>query len=409
MIVLYVAGRWPWPVNVGRQRMIDQTLRLAAEIAEVHLLAFSAAEASEIEYPAHIRSAGLLKPSGKADIAKSLAAAPGRPLQCHLFNSAAARRDLLAAVERIRPDVLVVDMLRLFPLAEAVRKAHPNIRIVLDMDDMLSVRYARMLAAPKLAHVAGTFERKLPAPLRVLARSAPRTLVKVERPRMAKLERDAYRAADAILMVSPTEAAKLNAENGGAKALGFPPLIDQRPSLPHRHDASLRFVFIGNANYAPNAEALLLLDRAAARLKGQGGVPHTFEIAGVSNPGLSLPNLQLKGFVPDLSAFLSGDAVLVAPILTGTGVKTKIVDALEHATPIVTTDVGAEGLPLVAGDHFIRVGNEDDLVAALSRLLADAGSRAALAGMGQAALDRCFASANHAVLLATLKRALGAA
>lgn len=409
MIVLYVAGRWPWPVNVGRQRMIDQTLRLSSEIAETHLLAFG--EGDTAKRPAHVKSAGLLKAARPAEIAANLAAHPLRPLQCNIFCSAAARAEIDAAVARLKPDVVVVDMLRLWPLAEHVKAKHPGVRLALDMDDMLSVRYGRMLANKSLGQITGTFETRIPGPLRFLARSAPGALVRIERPRIAKLEKIAYGEADAVLMVSPREAGVLNTEMGGAKAVGFPPMIEARELGARDHSKSLRFVFVGNANYAPNAEALLALDQAAAELKRiapASAVQYRFEIAGMPKARLELPNLEIKGFVDDLTAFMGGDAVMVAPILTGTGVKTKIVDALEHATPIVTTDVGAEGLPLEAGTHFIRVSGASDLAAALARLVGDAEARSKLAPMGLAALDAARAGASHEALLAVLKRALGA-
>lgn len=411
MKILYVAGRWPWPVQVGRQRMIDQALRLAAEVGEVHLLAIAGVDAKPETVPAHVKLAGLLPTPGAAGAAINLIARPLWPLQCHLFNAGAARRELDAAIERIRPDVVIIDMLRLYPFAERVRRRFPKVRLVLDMDDLLSVRYARMLKNTKQGAISGTFEKKLPGPMRALARALPRLLLQVERPLIARLERKVATLFDAILLVSPTEAAALASVNTGKLVLGFPPIIGQRSKPVRDHAAGLRFVFIGSGNYAPNAEALSVLDRVAAVLKQrlpQPPAPYRFEAAGVPNPDLKLPNIAMLGFVDDLGAFLGGDAVLVAPILTGTGVKTKIVDALEYATPIVTTDIGAEGLPLAAGEHFIRVDGEDELVAALERLIVDGAERVKLVPMGQAALDAAYGGANHALLLGVLKRALGA-
>lgn len=411
MKILYVAGRWPWPVQVGRQRMIDQGLSLAADIGDVHLLAFSESSASANPVPAHVKLAGILPIPGAPETAINLAAHPLWPLQCHLFNSGAARRKLEEAIERIAPDVVMIDMLRLYPLARLVKRKFPKVRLVLDMDDLLSVRYMRMLKNKKQGSISGTFEKKLPGPLRALARALPRVLLQVEKPLIARLERKASDLFDAILLVSPTEAARLAGDHSGKTVLGFPPIIEQRPQSARSHANGLRFVFIGSGNYAPNAEALGVLDRAAAILKQrlpEPTVPYRFEAAGVVNPNLPLSHVAALGFVDDLGVFLGGDAVLVAPILTGTGVKTKIVDALEYATPIVTTDIGAEGLPLEAGKHFICVEGDADLAAALERLVVDASERAKLAPMGQAALDTAYGGANHAQLLSILKRALGA-
>jgi hypothetical protein len=410
MKILYVAGRWPWPVQVGRQRMIDQTLSLAADIGEVHLLAISDSSASTKPVPAHVKLAGILPMPGAVETVVNLATRPLWPLQCHLFNSSAARRKLEEAIECISPDVVMIDMLRLYPLAKLVRRKFPKVRLVLDMDDLLSVRYMRMLKNKKQGAISGTFEKKLPGPMRALARALPRVLLQVEKPLIARLERKAADLFDAILLVSPAEAEKLGAAGAGKPVLGFPPIIEQRPKSARSHANSLRFVFIGSGNYAPNAEALGVLDRAAAILKqrlAQPPAPYRFEAAGVANPNLPLTHVATLGFVDDLGVFLGGDAVLVAPILTGTGVKTKIVDALEYATPIVTTDIGAEGLPLESSKHFIRVEGDADLAAALERMIVDASERAKLAPMGQTALDTAYGSANHTHLLGVLKRALG--
>ena len=54
------------------------------------------------------------------------------------------------------PDVVIIDMVRLYPLAAHVRRAFPRVRLVLDMDDLLSVRYARMLKNRKQGAISGT-------------------------------------------------------------------------------------------------------------------------------------------------------------------------------------------------------------------------------------------------------------
>lgn len=410
MKILYIAGRWPWPIEVGRQRMIDQSLRTAAELGEVHLLAFAEPKQSTETVPGHVKLAGVLPMSRTIEVAANLIASPRSPLQNHLFNSASARRVLDRSLEAINPDVVIIDMLRLSPLAARIHRRLPNIRLVLDMDDLLSVRYARMLRSKRRGDIGGTFQKKLPKPVRAIAQSLPSLLLRYERSAITRLEKKALHLFDAILLVSPTEAEVFGRRKPGSLVAGFPPLMEKRPASVRDHGGSLRFVFIGNAGYAPNAEALEVLDRAAAALKQRvaaSSIPFRFEAAGVSNPDLSLPNIAQLGFVDDLGAFLSGDAVLVAPILTGTGIKTKIIDALEYATPIVTTDTGAEGLPFVPGQHFIRVEGEVDLVDALEKLVTDASARADLAAMGRNALDATYENASHAKLLATMKAALG--
>jgi glycosyltransferase involved in cell wall biosynthesis len=61
---------------------------------------------------------------------------------------------------------------------------------------------------------------------------------------------------------------------------------------------------------------------------------------------LSKENITVTGFIEDdeLDLYYQNCKVAVAPLRYGAGVKGKVVDALYHGMPIVTTSVGAEGL-----------------------------------------------------------------
>ena len=412
MKVLYVATRWPWPIEMGRQRMIDQTLAFTSDFAEVHLLSFADARSPGATPPAHIASARKVQMSGLPDVALSLLTRPGLPLQSHLFLNGRVQRELLAAVAEIQPDVVIFDMARLYSLARLVRQRFPKIRLVLDMDDRLSERYQRMLNNKANDGLGGTFTARLPGPVRAVASLLPKVLLTIERRLMARIERRAHVLFDSILMVSPLEAGKFNSEFPGAKAMGFPPLIEVRQVVPADFSDGLRFVFVGNAVYGPNTEALALLDRIAARVKAEAGevaVPFSFAAAGKPDPGLALSHVEVAGFVPDLGAFLSKDAVLVAPILNGTGIKTKIIDALEYAVPVVTTPLGAEGLNLQPGLHFHQAVDEDSFSELLLGLVRSAEARRTLQTMARAAREVVLETHSRPFLLASLRRAAGAA
>lgn len=408
--ILYVATRWPWPIEMGRQRMIDQTLAFASKYAEVHLIAFADVRLAKAPAPAHIASSRKVPMSSLPDVVRSLLTNPGLPLQSHLFLNSKVRSELLEAIDEIKPDVVIFDMARLYSLARLIRRRHPKIRLVLDMDDRLSERYRRMLDSRASDPIGGTFAARLPGPLRALSSVIPKFLLFTERHLMARIERRANSLFDRILMVSPIEADQLNDDFTGAKAIGFPPLIEMRQTLPADFSKSLRFVFIGNAAYGPNAQALAELDRIAARVKAEaapGSVNFSFVTAGRPDPALELAHVEQAGFVPDLGSFLAHDAVLVAPILTGTGIKTKIIDALEYAVPVVTTPVGAEGLSLEPGVHYLCAADEDAFVAALVRLVQSAEARRELETMARAARDVALSAHNRRVLSSRIRTALG--
>lgn len=407
--VLYIATRWPWPVEMGRQRMIAQTLEFAAALGEVHLLSFG--DPPKKPAPDYIGSSAMLEMSGMAGIADSMLTRPLLPLQSHLFLNSGATRAVMEAVERIRPDVVVFDMARLSHLATAIRRDYPGIRLVLDMDDRLSKRYQRMLSNETMGELGGTFESRLPGAIRFLVPRLKKLLLRVEKKLMERSERRAADMFDAILMVSALEAEEMRADcPGKASVIAFPPLINELPVPQQDFSRSVRFVFIGNAGYAPNAEALDLLDRAAIRVcqsASNSDAHFRFQAAGKPLAGAAYQQVEVAGFVPDLAEFLAGDAVLVAPILQGTGIKTKIIDALEHSVPVITTPVGAEGLGLTEGEHFICVQGEADLAEACLNIVRSSEARGRLAGMAAAARDKGLTTQNRALLTQRLTSAFG--
>jgi len=84
-----------------------------------------------------------------------------------------------------------------------------------------------------------------------------------------------------------------------------------------------------------------------------------FTILG-SRPSSRLQNVashqvQVTGFVSDVLPFYNQTAVVVVPLLSGAGIKGKIVQALACGKPVVTTSVGGEGIPASEADGlFVR-------------------------------------------------------
>jgi hypothetical protein len=65
-----------------------------------------------------------------------------------------------------------------------------------------------------------------------------------------------------------------------------------------------------------------------------------------------LPGVKLLGPVEDLATAYSTVGVVINPVLTGSGLKTKTVEALAYRRALVTTPCGAEGLEEAAGEAF---------------------------------------------------------
>ena len=114
-------------------------------------------------------------------------------------------------------------------------------------------------------------------------------------------------------------------------------------------------LFLGSFRHDPNRVALdwfvrhvlpLVLARRAGRAPGGGGSdpPPAHAYADFAR------HLELLGFVEDVREPLARYAVFVCPILSGSGVRVKLLEAFAAGIPVVSTAVGAEGLARKDGE-----------------------------------------------------------
>jgi len=141
-------------------------------------------------------------------------------------------------------------------------------------------------------------------------------------------------------------------------------------------------LFLGSFRHTPNVEALdwfirnvwnlVLADRPDTRLILIGSDPP---------PKHSLSpewkNVELIGFVDDVRTPLSQYAVFICPILSGSGVRVKLLEGFAAGIPTVSTRLGAEGLTVSDGDICGLADDPATFARWVTRLLADPDGEAA--------------------------------
>lgn len=114
-------------------------------------------------------------------------------------------------------------------------------------------------------------------------------------------------------------------------------------------------VFFGHLGYPPNRDAVLTIIDLSNVLHRRG-CEHEFLVLGNgADAGLKAaidgaPSVKLLGFVDDLMGVLDRAAVVVAPLGFGGGTKLKVLEAMAAGRPVLTTDVGVEGIDGIEND-----------------------------------------------------------
>jgi len=266
-----------------------------------------------------------------------------------LFDSRRVRLRV-TALARARGACLVV--------ADGLRTAGPALStgmpVLVHLDDLLSDRYGELArgAATSQEDLLGFFAEQVPAALRPSARRAARQLLAFEARRADVRERCLTHRADAVAMTSQPEADELTRRTGRPVA-ALPMAVDARPPGDPAGADPASFVFLGLLDYAPNRAALRWWTEAVRpALDAVGGQDVRLSVIGHrSGDGLvsNDPRLRFTGYVEDLGAELRRHRGMVVPMLSGAGVKTKVLDGWSVGLPVVATPAGAAGLTAGAG------------------------------------------------------------
>lgn len=134
-------------------------------------------------------------------------------------------------------------------------------------------------------------------------------------------------------------------------------------------------VFLGGYRHYPNVDAVTHFAQNVLPLLLPKNPDIVFHAIGSNPPpemaDLASANLRIAGFVEDVSPVLWGARMMVAPLRYGAGLKGKIVTAMAHGLPVITTTIGAEGMGLTDGVDVIVADEPAEMAAAIERLNSD--------------------------------------
>ncbi|MBA2612208.1 MAG: glycosyltransferase family 4 protein [Bacteroidetes bacterium] len=135
--------------------------------------------------------------------------------------------------------------------------------------------------------------------------------------------------------------------------------------------------YFGSMDWMPNQEAVRwFLDNCWQKISK--AVPDAkFVIAGRGMPQsflqLNLPNVLVLENVKDGKTFFEQHQIMVVPLLSGSGLRIKIIEGMAYGKPIVSTSIGAEGIYCDPKKDLIIADSSAEFITAVTNLLNDPG------------------------------------
>jgi glycosyltransferase involved in cell wall biosynthesis len=201
------------------------------------------------------------------------------------------------------------------------------------------------------------------------ANQAKRAYFRLQARRMEAFERDICRRSGKVVGVSAVDSRTfaelfgiqdVSAVQTGVDIGYFEPPAQSEPQAD--------LIFVGSMDWLPNIDGmqyfaneilpLIRKERPDCRvaIAGRRPTPAIQELGKRDN------GIIVTGTVPDVRPYLWGSAISIVPLRIGGGTRLKIFEAMAAKLPVVSTTVGAEGLPVTDGKH-IAIADSPELFA----------------------------------------------
>jgi len=133
---------------------------------------------------------------------------------------------------------------------------------------------------------------------------------------------------------------------------------------------------IGALDWAPNQEGLIWFFNNCWPKLHQENPQLKFYLAGRNAPEwferlVKVQGVEYLGEINDAYDFINSKAVMVVPLFSGSGMRIKIIEGMALGKPIVTTDIGTEGIPTENGNNILIANDANEFTAAITRLIND--------------------------------------
>jgi glycosyltransferase involved in cell wall biosynthesis len=364
MRILFLTQVLPYPLDAGPKLRSYYVLRSLARQHRVTLLSFvrdtdtPAAIQHLAQFCERIVTVPMNRSRRKDALALGRSLLSGQPFLITRDRVPEMEQQILNLVREQPLDAVHADQLWMAPYALFVQQAQPQrpLRLVLDQHNAVYMIPERMAQASR-------------NPL-------ARALLRREARLMRRYELDTCRRFDQVVWVTPDDlrAVRRIGQLDGPQSVipicidpGSVAVVEPLPVAP-------AVLFVGGMHWPPNAEGVSWFGREIWPLI-QDRVPGArFYAVGKAPPPdmVAVPGVIAPGYVDDPEPTWQKGRAFVVPLLSGGGMRVKILDAWAHGLPVISTTIGAEGIEYRDGENILIADSPQEFARAVSCVLLDA-------------------------------------
>ena len=288
-----------------------------------------------------------------------------KPFQVAYFYSKKAQQELGAIIEKHLPKRFLCQLIR---VAEYAKK-YSIFSKTLDYMDALSI---------------GMERRANKAPFYL------KPIVSIEAKRLRAYEEKMFQYFEKKVIISQADKEHLTHSNATEISV-IPNGIDSEFFKSEHRTKKVDILFTGNMGYLPNVESAQYLVKNIFPIIDPNT---TVQICGKSPSHkvrtLATRNVEITGWVDDIRVAYDEAKIFVAPLMLGSGLQNKLLEAMAMGLPCITTPLANNALGAIPEEEILIANNEAEFKIQIERLLSDANLYDKLAKNGHAFVTKNY-------------------
>ena len=135
---------------------------------------------------------------------------------------------------------------------------------------------------------------------------------------------------------------------------------------PQIDEHKISLFHLGSMNWQPNIEGMTWFLENVWKKVAERHPKLTLVLAGKGNKkvfgNLTLSNMQVFDFVENAQNFIKAHDIMVVPLLSGSGMRIKIMEGLALGKPVITTTIGAEGIAVTDKENILIADTPEAMI-----------------------------------------------